>query len=72
MIDAIFLTISFILFIGAIFSFVYEVTSSKIDRTKQIGKKIPKYSQYSFLLSILALVMLVFASIPYMESNISV
>ncbi|MBN1800865.1 MAG: hypothetical protein JW891_05120 [Candidatus Lokiarchaeota archaeon] len=72
MIYAIFLTISFILFLGAICCFIYEIKSSKVDRTKQIGKNLPKFSQYSFILAILALVMLVFASIPYMQSSLEV
>ena len=72
MIDFIFLIISTVLFIVSIALLLYDVLSPKIDRTVELGKDLPKFTGLSLLLIILALIMLVIVSLPYMMVSVSI
>jgi hypothetical protein len=50
---------------------LYDVLSPKIDRSKDLGEKLPKFSGISLLLTILSLVVAIFVSLPYMTGEIS-
>lgn len=71
MIDVIFLLLSFGLFVASIIALLYDVLSPKVDRSKSLGKNLPKFTGYSLLFIILSILMLVIASLPYMTVGIS-
>lgn len=70
MIDVIFLLLSFGLFVVSIISLMYDMLSPKTDRSKSLGKDLPKLTGYSLLFIILSILMLVLASLPYMGISI--
>ena len=69
MIDIIFLPVSFSLFLASLILLMYDVLSPKMDRSKSLGKDLPKYTKYSLLLIMLSIITLVIASFPYMTST---
>jgi len=69
MIDVIFLLLSFGMFVLSIMALLYDMLSPKLDRTKKLGKDLPKFTRYSLLFIILSILMLVIASLPYMPAE---
>ena len=67
MIDTIFLLLSFGLFASSIIALCYDMLSPKLDRSKSLGKDLPKFTRYSLLSIILSILVLVVASLPYMS-----
>lgn len=70
MINIIFICLHFSLWISALALLIYDVLSPKIDRSKDLGEKLPKFSGISLLLTILSLVVAIFVSLPYMVGEI--
>lgn len=70
MINIIFLCLHFSLWAAALALLIYDVLSPKIDRSKDLGEKLPKFSGISLLLTILSLVVAIFVSLPYMVGDI--
>ena len=71
MIDIFFICLHFGMFITALILLMYDVLSPKVDRSKDLGEKLPKYSGISLLLTILSLVVAIFVSLPYMTGAIT-
>jgi len=57
------------MFVLSIMALLYDMLSPKLDRTKKLGKDLPKFTRYSLLLIILSILMLVIASLPYMPTE---
>jgi len=70
MINIIFLCLHFSLWVTALALLIYDVLSPKVDRSKDLGEKLPKYSGISLLLIILSLLIAIFVSLPYMSGEI--
>jgi len=70
MLDIFFICLHFSLWISALILVIYDVLSPKIDRSKDLGEKLPKFSGISLLLTILSLVIAIFVSLPYMAGEI--
>jgi len=71
MLDIFFICLHFSLWISALILVIYDVLSPKIDRSKDLGEKLPKFSGISLLLTILSLVIAIFVSLPYMAGEIA-
>jgi len=71
MLDIFFVCLHFGLFMTALALLLYDVLSPKIDRSKDLGEKLPKFSGISLLLTILSLVVAIFVSLPYMTGEIA-
>ena len=71
MLDIIFICLHFGIYMAALALLIYDVLSPKVDRSKDLGEKLPKFSGISLLLTILSLVVAIFVSLPYMLGEIA-
>jgi hypothetical protein len=56
---------SFGLFLTSAILLIVDLESKKINKNREETKKLPKLGSYSFLLNLIALLLLVFASFSY-------